>query len=408
MPKFFYRIEDTQGRGAEGVLEADSEAVARKFLDERHYKILELSPKREFKAWKDFQERMEKVPPADFNFFVRQLATLLKAGVPMLTALMTLRDSAKDPVLKKTLTDMFNDVEKGNSFSETIQKHPRVFNRLFTATIRSGEAIGELDNVLLRLAELLERDYQTASKIKSALRYPILAFSVMTIAFLAAMLFIIPRFETLFSGFGAELPLPTKILLGTSSLVKHYWYFVLGAAALAFFLIRRHYKTEAGRLFWDGAMLKVWIFGDFFKQAVLSRFTRMLGMMLKSGVNILQALELVAEVVDNATLRRSILKVREKVSQGHAMAEQMGADPIFPTIIVQIVRVGEESGKMDELLIQISSFYDSELDVMTKNMESMIEPFFIVMLAALVLVLALGIFLPMWNIYGVIQKSATG
>src|SRR3990167_7720015 len=191
----------------------------------------------------------------------------------------------------------------------------------------------------------------------------------MTLAFLAAMLFIIPRFKTLFSGFGAELPLPTRILLGASDAVKHYWYFVLGAAALAYYLIRRHYKTESGRLFWDGAMLRVWVFGDFFKQAVLSRFTRMLGMMLKSGVNILQALELVAEVVDNATLRRSILRVRENVSQGHAMAEQMGNDPIFPTIVVQIVRVGEESGKMDELLIQISSFYDSELDVMTKNME---------------------------------------
>ena len=134
----------------------------------------------------------------------------------------------------------------------------------------------------------------------------------------------------------------------------------------------------------------------------------MLGMMLKSGVNILQALELVAEVVDNATLRRSILKIREKVSQGHAMGEQMASDPVFPPIISQIVRVGEESGKMDELLIQISGFYDSELDVMTKNMESLIEPFFIVMLAGLVLILALGIFLPMWNIYGVIQKSATG
>ncbi len=406
MSKFFYRIEDVDGKGAEGILEADSEETARQFLAERRYRILELSPHREYKGWQAFQARFEKVQPAAFNFFVRQLATLLKAGVPMLTALLTLRDGCNDLVLKKTLNAMYHDVEKGNGFSEAAQKHPRVFNQLFNATVRSGETIGELDNVLLRLAELLERDYQTASKIKSALRYPILAFSVMTVAFLAATLFIIPRFKTLFSSFGAELPLPTRVLLGASDLVTNYWYFVIAAAGLIFFGVRRHYKTETGRLFWDGQLTRIWILGPFFRQAMFSRFSRMLGMMLKSGVNILQALDLVADVVDNAMLRRSILKVREKVSQGHPMAEPMSHDDVFPLLVVQIVRVGEESGKMDDLLVQISSYYDSELDVMAKNMESLIEPFFILMLGVLVLVLALGIFLPMWNLYGVMLKGA--
>ena len=405
MAKFTYTIQDPEGNKLEGILEAASEAKAHHFLSERRYVVLALKPRREKISLQDWLDRYAKVKTEEFVFFVRQLATLLKAGVPMLTALLTLRDGIKDSLLKQTVNDMYHDIEKGSSFSESVMRHPRVFNYLFTATVRSGEAIGELDTVLLRLAEILEKDYQTVSKIKSAMRYPILAFSVMCAAFLIATLFIIPRFKSLFSSFGAQLPLPTRILLGASDAVHHFWYIVLLTAVAAFFVFRRHYRTEQGKLFWDGLALKAWFIGPFVSHAIFSRFARMLGMMLKSGVNILQALELIADIVGNAVIRQSILRVREKVSQGNAMADQMAHEHIFSPLIVQIVRVGEESGKMDELLLQIAGYYDSELDIMSKNIESMIEPFFILMLAVLVLILALGIFLPMWNLYSVIQHT---
>ncbi len=405
MAQFHYIIQDQEGKKLEGILEAVSEGNAHHFLVERHYVVLELKPYRQKKTLQDFFDSHTKMNPAGFIFFVRQLATLLKAGVPMLTALLTLRDGIKDPLLKQAVNEMYLDIEKGCGFSESAGRHPQVFNYLFIATVRSGEAIGELDTVLLRLAEILERDYQTSSKIKSAMRYPILAFSVMCAAFLATTLFIIPRFKTLFSSFGGQMPLPTRILLNASEVVTHFWYIVLLILTGLFFLFRRHYRTNAGRLFWDGLVLRSWLIGPFISHALFSRFARMLGMMLKSGVNILQALELIAEIVGNEIVRQAILRVREKVSQGSSMGDQMANEKIFSPLIVQIVRVGEESGKMDELLLQISGYYDSELDIMAKNIESLIEPFFILMLGVLVMVLALGIFLPMWNIYDVMLKA---
>jgi len=406
MAKFRYIIEDNDGKKMEGVLEALSEQRAHQFLAERNYAIISLSAYKQPFNFEKWSEKFSKVNVAEFNFFVRQLATLLKAGVPMLTTLTTLHDGIKDKLLRKTVIELYQDIKKGSSFSEAIGRHPRVFSYFFIATIRSGEAIGELDTVLLRLAEMLEKDYALNSKIKAALRYPMLALSVMVLAFLAMTLFIIPRFKTLFTGFGAELPLPTRILMGTSEAVTQYWYIVLlviGAGVLA---VSRHYRTRKGRLFWDGLLLKSWIIGPFMTQAIFSRFTGMLGMMLKSGVNILQGLELIAEIVGNAVVRDVIIRIRERVSQGSSMADQMVQEKIFSPVVIQIVRVGEESGKMDDLLLQMANYYDTELETMSKNMESMIEPLFILMLAGLVLLMALGIFLPMWNMYGVIMKGS--
>lgn len=402
MAKFHYVIADREGKKLEGIIEAVSEEKAHSFLTERHYEVIELTAYRQPFSIEKWSERFAKVKVAGFNFFVRQLATLLKAGVPMLTAMTTLHDGIKDPLLRETVLRVYQDIEKGSSFSEAIARHPRVFNYFFVATVRSGEAIGELDTVLLRLAEMLEKDYMLTSKVKSAMRYPTLAFSVMVVAFLAMTLFIIPRFKTLFEGFGAELPLPTRILMGTSEAVTTYWYIVLLMIAVIAIAVNRHYKTQKGRLFWDDLVLRLWIIGPFLTNAIFSRFTRMLGMMLKSGVNILQGLELIAEIVGNAVMRETILRIRERVSQGSSMADQMSQEKIFSPVVVQIVRVGEESGKMDDLLLQIANYYDSELETMSKNMESMIEPIFILMLAAMVLLMALGIFLPMWNINSII------
>lgn len=408
MAKFHYVIQDKEEKRLEGILEASSEEKAHLFLAQRQYAVLSLKPYRQAGNIGAWFERFKKVNPTGFNFFVRQLATLLKAGVPMLTALMTLRDGIKDPLLKQTVQDIYQDIEKGSSFSEAIMRHPRVFNYFFIATVRSGEAIGELDSVLLRLAEILEKDYILTMKIKAALRYPVMAFSVMGLAFLATTLFIIPRFKTLFTGFGVALPLPTRVLMGTSDAVVQYWYIVLLALIAAAYGIYRHYQTPKGRRYWDGLLLNAWLIGPFITNAIFSRFTRMLGMMLKSGVNILQGLELIAEIVGNAVMRDTILRIRERVSQGSSMAEQMAHERVFSPVVVQIVRVGEESGKMDDLLLQIAAYYDSELDTMAKNIESMIEPFFILMLAVLVMVMALGIFLPMWNLYGVVIQQASG
>ncbi|MCB9799394.1 MAG: type II secretion system F family protein [Candidatus Omnitrophica bacterium] len=406
MAKFEYKVRDEDGKLMEGVLEASSETSARDFLADHQYQILALKAQARDISFKEFFARFAKVKETDFNFFVRQLATLLKAGVPMLTALSTLKIGIKDDMLRESIAQVYLDIEKGGSFSESIAKHSRVFNPLFIATVKSGEAIGELDTVLLRLAELLERDYYIRSKIKSALRYPMFAMSILILAFFGTTLFIIPRFESLFLSFGAELPLPTRILLGASKVVINYWYFVVIALIVTALLARRHYQTADGKRFWHRLVLNLPIAGEFLKLAMFARFSRMLGMMLKSGVNVLQALEMIAEIAGNVVVSEAVLRVREKVGGGEGIAAQMAQEEVFPPLLVQITGVGEESGKMDELLLQIAGYYEGELEIMAKNMESLIEPIFILLLAGFVLLLALGIFLPMWNMNTIIQQSA--
>ena len=321
------------------------------------------------KNWdlQDFFLRRGNIKSSNFNFFVRQLATLIGSGIPILKSLQVLQGEMKDPVLKRVIGKVAQAMEKGNSFSEAIARHSNVFNHLFIAMVRAGEAIGELDTVLLRLATVLERESQAKAKIQAALRYPMLAFSTLVLAFLAATLFIIPRFQTLFASMNVELPLPTRILLVLSQTVTHYWFAVLilliSAGTGLFFYIR----TPSGRRFWDGGLLKLWIAGGFLKNSIYARFARMLGVMLKSGVDILQALDLTAQLLGNTVLSDALIKVREGVKEGESLAARMRREPVFPSLLVQMVNAGEESGRVDELLTQIADFYDSELEIMIKK-----------------------------------------
>ncbi len=389
-------------------MDAPSEEQAHRYLTEHQYQIHGLKKLEQRFSLEALRAPRETVNPAQFNFFVRQLATLLKAGVPILTCLHSLAGEIPNRLLKGAVEQIYQDVEKGDSFSMAIARHPKIFNTLFISTVRAGEAIGELDTALFRLSDILYREYQTQAKIKAAIRYPIFVFVVMIIAFLIATIFIIPRFKGLFDTFGTELPLPTRILLGLSHVMTHYWFLallgVVGLGAAIFY----HYRTYKGRRFWDGLLLKAGFIGLFIRQSIFSSFARMLGMMLKSGVDILQSLELVASIVGNSIISDAIRRVRDQVSQGEAMSAQMKREGVFPVLLIQLVSAGEASGKIDELLLEISEYYDLEIDLMTKNMESLIEPIFILVLGFFITVMALGIFLPMWNLYSLIQTQAGG
>jgi MSHA biogenesis protein MshG len=406
MAKFSYKAKNRQGRLLEGVMEAPTQAQAEKILADNLYEVLSLAKLKTEWTLKGLLAQFETVPPSQFVFFIRQLATLLKAGVPMLTTLEALQEEIRNPLLKGAVGTIYRDVQRGESFSFAVSQHPRVFNTLFVSMIRAGEATGELDTTLLRLAETFEKDYSTRSKIKAALRYPIFVLFVMFAAFLIATLFIIPRFKTLFDAFSASLPLPTKILLGLSWLVTHCWFLLFLAAvglAVAFYY---HYRTYHGRRFWDKFFLQLPIIDTFIRYAVFSRFGRMLGILLKSGVSILTSLELLSQIVGNAIVADAILRMKDRIAQGETMSIQMRREKIFPNLLIQMVNAGEISGKVDELVIEIADYYESELDLLTRNIESLIEPIFIFILASFVLVLALGIFLPMWNLYSIVATQA--
>lgn len=408
MAKFIYKVEDPHGKLLEGLMDAPSEERAHRYLTEHQYQIHNLKKLQQGFSLGSLRGHVETVNPTQFNFFIRQLATLLKAGVPILTCLQSLAEELPNRFLKEAVEAIYRDVEKGDSFSMAIARHPKIFSTLFISTVCAGEAIGELDTALFRLSDILYREYQTQSKIKAAIRYPIFVFIVMVIAFLIATIFIIPRFKGLFDTFGTELPLPTRILLGLSHGMTHYWFFILIGVVGLGTAIFYHYRTHKGRRFWDALILKAGFIGDFIRHSIFSSFARMLGMMLKSGVDILQSLELVASIVGNSIISDAIRRVRDQVAQGEAMSTQMKREGVFPTLLIQLVTAGEASGKIDELLLQIAEYYDLEIDLMTKNMESLIEPIFILVLGFFIGAMALGIFLPMWNLYSLIQTQAGG
>jgi len=406
MPKFTYQVLDQQKVTQNGSIEAPTVAEAQKFLEENNYEVVKIKKEGSLLNFQDILKGFQKIKQADFNFFVRQLATLLKAGVPMLQCLDSLREEAQDKVLKNVLDHLYDDVSGGTSLSDATARHPKFFDGLFIATIRAGEASGELDTVLARLADIIEKDYITREKIKSALRYPLFVISAMLLAFLVAVTFIIPRFSVLFDLFGGDLPLPTRILQVMSFVTINYWYLCILAIVGLTALYTSHYRTPKGQRFWDQRFLDMPVAGLFIKVAIYARFSRMMGIMLKSGVPILDVLRLMSSVAGNAVIGDKIIKIREEVSQGDQLSVLMKRSEVFPNLMIQMVSVGEATGKMDELLLLVSDHYDAELDRLTKNMESLIEPLFIVMLAIFVLVLALGIFLPMWDLYGLIGTGA--
>jgi len=340
----------------------------------------------------------KKVKLDDIVLFTKQLVTLLKAGVPLLSALEALYEQSEHPTLKEVISELYRDVEGGSSLSDAMSKHKHVFSDLYVSSIRAGELSGALDTVLERMATLLEHDKATRAKIKSAMRYPIIVILSLGIAFTALMTFVVPRFVEMFLESGMELPLPTKILIAMSNGFKHYWHIGGGAIFLGVILFKQYIKTERGRYEWDRFKLKLPIFGPLLLKVAMSRFARMFQTLNSSGMPILQTLEILADTVGNEVVKREILKVAEGVQRGEGIAEPLRNSKLFPPMVIRMIAIGEQSGNLDSMLYSVSEHYDLEVDYAVKNLTTMIEPMLTVGLGAIVLFLALSIFLPMWNL----------
>jgi type II secretory pathway component PulF len=304
----------------------------------------------------------------------------------------------KNQYLKDVVREITSSVETGSSLSDAMEKHPKVFNELYVSMIRAGEAGGILDDILERLADLGEKELDTRNRIKSATRYPMIAFFVLCIAFTVVVTFVIPKFSSVFAQFKTDLPLPTRILLGLSSAFKKYWLIELAAIAGLFFWFRYVIRLERGKLIWDTVKLKVPVFGPILLMLIMSRLTRVMAILIRSGLPILQILDMVARTSDNAVIARAIGTITESVREGKGLTEPMRLTGIFPPIVLQMVSVGEETGKIDELLLSVSDYFDQQSDYQIKNLTVLIEPLFVVFLGIMVLIMALAIFLPMWNL----------
>lgn len=341
----------------------------------------------------------------ELNLFTRQLLTLQRAGLPLLAGLRSIEEQTSNHMLKRAITHVIIDIEGGLSLHEALARQPAVFDYLFVNMVEAGEASGRLDDVLERIAFLNERNEETRSKIKAALRYPALTCSAMVAAFVLIITIVMPKFVALFGQFQAQLPLPTRILLFINSAVREYWMYTLAVILLVGWLFRKYIRTKKGEYRWHAFILRLPVFGPLLHEIYMSRFARNLATLIESGLPILQALELVGNTVANAVIKEATDKIQLAVREGRNMSEPMKESKLFTSMVVQMISIGEETGKVDDLLNHVAGYYDRETDIKIKNLTSLLEPMLICVMGGLVLLLALGVFLPMWNLINLFKKG---
>lgn len=397
MPIFEYKAINEAGVEVIEEMEAsDANRVAEQ-LDKLGYLPIRIREKKGFGEIQLFSKK-KTIKHADLIVFTNQLVTLLKAGVPLLSALEALVEQADNEALKEIIQKIYVNIESGLSFSEALGKHPKTFSELYVNSIRAGEMGGALDEVLERLALLMEHDQQTKSRIKSAVRYPIIVVVSLILAFTALMLLVVPKFINLFEKLGVDLPLPTRILIGFYTAVTSYWYLVLGSLVVAGAAFFKYIKTEKGAYQWDQFKISLPILGPLTLKTAMSRFTRMFETLNSSGLPILQTLEISAKTVGNLVVGKEIEKAALGILQGQGIAGPLSQGKIFPPMVIKMIAIGEQSGSLDDMLMNISRHYDTEVDYAVKNLTSMIEPILTVGVGVIVLFLALAIFMPMWDL----------
>ena len=397
MPLFDYKARDKFGKLVNGIMEGDENAVFIK-LKQMGCVPVSITKTKKKQRISNFLDRFKRIKFSDLNMFNWQFAALQKAGVPILLSLNALKEQTKNEVLKDVIGQIIKDIEGGTSLSSALKKHPRIFNRMYISMIESAEASGLLDEVLERLADSGEQEEKVRLRIKTATRYPIIVVTAIVIAFLVLIILVIPRFAKLYSQFTVALPLPTRILLGINYGVTKLWWLLLFVAGAFIFGFNKFVKTTKGKTYWHSLKLKFPVFGPLTLKLIMSRFTRITGTLLRSGISILQVLELASENTGNIVVSRTIDKMRTGVSEGKNLAGIMKTSTLFPPIVTQMVVVGEKTGKLSELLLHVSNYYDSRIDYTIDNLISLIEPILMFVLGCVILFMALGIFLPIWNL----------
>ncbi|GHU07768.1 MSHA biogenesis protein MshG [Betaproteobacteria bacterium] len=340
----------------------------------------------------------QKVGHIDLLLFSRQIYTLLKAGVPIIRALSGLQEAAINPEMKRVIGDVRESLESGRELSQSLARHPRVFSPFYLSMVRVGESTGLLEDIFYRLFEHLEFDRYMREQVKSALRYPMFVVLAMAIAIVVVNLFVIPAFAKVFAGFGAELPFMTRILLGFSDFMKTWWPYMLIGLAGAVAAFRAWVATSAGRHVWDRFSLTIPIAGKILHKAALSRFARSFALGVSSGVPLMQSLSNSAQTVGNSYMARRIEKMRGNIERGESLVRAAIGAGIFTPVVLQMIGVGEESGAVDDMMNEIGDMYRQEVEYELKTLGQQIEPILIVILGVMVLILALGIFLPMWDL----------
>ncbi len=403
MVDFVYKVRDAQGRIQEALAQAETSAILRARLTSRGLDVIEISAKAQGFNYRELWEKVngvfEQVTLKDMVVFSRQFAAMVSAGVAMLRTLTIIVDQCPNKKMKATLDDVRRSVEAGFSLSDAMAKHPKVFDKLYVSMVRAGEAGGILAEVLKRLADFLESRQKLNTKVRSAMVYPTVVLAVAILVFWAMLTFILPIFQGLFRNVGGELPAYTQFLIFLSEAMRSIYMAVFVVfVIIGVYLLKRYYKTELGQLHIDGIMLSLPGFGDLIKKVAVARFSRTFGTLLRAGVPMLSALDVVKDTAGNAVVAKAIERVYNEVRQGGSIAKPMSKTSVFPPMVTQMVAVGEETGKLDDMLSKVADFYDMEVENAVEALTSLLEPIMVVGIGGIVGSVVIGMYLPIFTV----------
>jgi len=409
---YAYRVRDRQGKLVSGTLEAESVAVVSAKLRSMGYVPVSIENN---DAGKRLSSREIKIPGLsgriklkDVAVFSRQFATMINSGLTLLRSLSILADQTENKELARIVGEVRKDVERGSALSAALGKHPKAFSRLYVAMVRSGETGGSLDSVLLRLATTIEKQVELRRKVKSAMTYPIVVGVIVVLILVAMLIFVVPMFKGMYGDLNAKLPLPTLVLLTVSNVLKKFFLLVFAAAGAGAYAAKRYIGTPDGRRRWDAFKLRAPVFGQLAHKTALARFSRSLAALVRSGVPILDALEIVSETAGNTVVSEATIQTQAAVKAGESLAKPLEAHPVFPPMVVQMIAVGEETGALDEMLEKIADFYDGEVEATVDALTSLIEPLLIVVMGVAVGGMVVALYMPMFSIIGKLDGGGAG
>jgi type IV pilus assembly protein PilC len=393
MATFTYSARNRQGEIQNGELEAPSQQDAQALLRRQNLQPLRVAPKKAAGGIKFGTG----IKTRDIVIFTRQFATMINSGLPLVQSLDILAKQSENKNLSTVIEQVLSDVESGNTLADAMRKHPKVYTDLYVNMVAAGEAGGILDTILLRLASFLEKNDALVRKIKGAMIYPGVIFSVAIGAVCVLLIFVIPTFQTMFESAGVPLPLPTQIVINMSKILQAYWWAIIAVIVGIVFAIRSWYATSGGQLTLDKFMLHIPVMGDMLRKSAVARFTRTLGTLVASGVSILDGLEITARTSGNRVIHDAIMQSRASIAGGETISAPLRASGVFPPMVVSMINVGEQTGGLDEMLTKIADFYDEEVDAAVEALLAAMEPIMIVVLGVIVGGMIVSMYLPIFD-----------